>query len=138
MEIILEHVLKVGGTDFSDEIRHMILRKKRATTEKPATAGNASPEMKAGARSYEVEIEFFTDVTSTTCWRKFWDAIDTATSELTFAGRYRDAAIGATNPEWSGTMIVLQSEIGGDPNTYPRSRFTFPVTAAGFAEDTTP
>lgn len=139
MDQLLEHELKLGGTDHSDEIKHMIIRKKRATQTKPATAGNATPDPKAGARSYEVEIAFFGgDPAATAAYRKFWDAIDTDTAALTFSGKYKDAAISANNPVFSGTMLVLQSEIGGDVNTYPEHRFTFPVTAAGIAEDITP
>lgn len=140
MMLQLEAPITIGGTDYSDEIRRLVLRRRRNLVTRPATFGDNTEVQKAAALINEVTIEFFNDVTASTTGvaRKIWEAALTDSAELAFTAKFVTAAEGADNPIFSGTMVVTGAELGGEINAYNRQQWTFPVTQAGFVEDVTP
>lgn len=140
MMLQLEAPITIGGTDYSDEIRRLVLRRRRNLVTRPATFGDNTEVQRAAALVNEVTIELFNDVTAAASGiaRKLWEAAATDTAELAFTAKYITGAISADNPEFSGTFVVIGAELGGEINAYNRQQWTFPVTSAGFAEDTSP
>ena len=140
MMLQLEAPITIGGVDYSDEIRRLVLRRRRNLVTRPATFGDNTEVQSAAALVNEITIELFNDVTasSTGIARKLWEAAATDTAELAFTAKYVTAAVSANNPEFSGTFVVTGAELGGEINAYNRQQWTFPVTSAGFTEDVTP
>ena len=140
MMLQLEAPITIGGTDYSDEIRRLVLRKRRNLVTRPATFGDNTEVQKAAALVNEITIELFNDVTAaaTGIARKLFDAASTDSAELAFTAKFVTAAVGADNPEFSGTFVVIGAELGGEINAYNRQQWTFPVTQAGFSEDVSP
>lgn len=134
--IQLEGNILIGGTDYSDEIARLIINKRRNTTTRRPTFGNATRSQKAGDSEATVTLEFVHDVVSASLLAELEAAIDSDSGEVTFSGTFTDAAVGVDNPTWSGTMIVTDLDIGGEPGTETYQSKTYPVTEAGITKAT--
>lgn len=132
----LEGPVTVGGTDYSDEITSVIIRRRRNMITSPATWGNARETDAAGALKEEIQFNFLNHYAATKFWAELWDAIDTATGELAFTVRGSSAAIGVDNPSFSGTMVVTGVEVGGQALQHNSQSWTFPITEAGIVKAT--
>lgn len=129
--IQLEGNIQIGGTDYSDEVARLIINKRRETTERRPTFGNARRTQVAGARAESVTIEFVHDIVSTSLLAELEAALDSDSGELTFSGTFKTTAVDVDNPTWSGTMIVTDLDIGGQPGEETYQTKTYPVTSAG-------
>lgn len=117
-----------GMTDVSDEITKAQLHIIVDTLEIPATAGQTKSARGGGAMA-TIEIGFLaTDGTDGTLFPKLWAAAATAAKTLAFSLKMRDGAESASNPQWTGTMIVAGAELGGDAEALSQSSQTFPLT----------
>lgn len=132
--IQLEGPITLGGTDYSDEITNMVIRRRRNMTTKPATFGNSRESQKAGAVVEEVTITCLNDVAAAQVWAELWDAIDTDSGELAFTARLTSAAVGADNPTFSGTLVVTGAEVGGQVGQQNTQQWTFPINDAGITK----
>jgi len=134
--IQLEGALTLNGTDYSDEIVMFEINEQRITTRKRATFGNASRSEKAGDYQATITIEFIRDVVSAALAQELRTALLTDSAELTWSARFTDAAVGADNPEYSGSLVVTEVGFGGVVGEENTSRVTFPITAAGITVTT--
>lgn len=132
----LEGNISIGGTDYSDEIVRLIVNKRRETSERRPTFGNARRTQAAGARAESVTIEFAHSTLSAGLQAELEAALDSDDGEVTFSGTFNDAAVGVDNPTWSGTMIVTDLDIGGTPGEENYQAKTYPVTSAGVTKAT--
>lgn len=134
--IQLEGPITIGGTDYSDEIARAVIRRRRNTTTKRPTFGNARSTNKAGAIIEEFEIELENDVAAASLAFELDAAIDTDTGELEVVARFDDAAVGADNPSFTFNIVVTGAEFGGTPGEQNYQRFTFPITEDGITKAT--
>lgn len=130
--------ITLGGTDYSDDVTSIIIRRRRAVVTSPATFGNAREVGAAGAISEEIQVNFLNHIAASRVWAELWDAIDSDNAELAFTARFTDGAVAADNPEFSGTCVITGVEVGGAVLQHNQQSWTFPVTAAGITKDVTP
>lgn len=129
--IQLEGNITINAVDYSDEITSLVINMRRNTTTRPATFGNANRSQKAGDAENSITINFVNDVVGAALQQELFDAILTDSAELAFTATLKDAAVGADNPTYSGTMIVTDLDIGGDVGVENQQRKTYPLTEAG-------
>lgn len=136
--VVLTANFKAGASagtavDQKDAILSMTIKGGRDLIELPPTFARGKTAQ-AGADSYEVEIEYMPDDTgAATFFAQLWDALDPATNptgEVYFEGTlHGTGAVSASNPKWSGTMIVTEAALGGTANTLSRKSSTFRLKA---------
>lgn len=129
----LEHTVELNSVDVSAEVYEFKIIEKRATTRRRPTAANANESVKAGAASAEVRIQFedTLDPTTSLAHQELADALRTDSGEVTFLVRYKSGAVGVTNPEYTGTLVVTELETGGEVGDELDQQQTFTVTQAG-------
>lgn len=133
-DVQLTGELSLGGTDFSDSIHSMIIRRTRTAVTRPPTLGNLRETQAAGALVEMLEINFSSSLAAASVWADLYDAIDTDSAELTFAGLLNPGSVGADNPEFSGTIVILGVDTGADVGALRQQTQTYPITAAGVAK----
>lgn len=135
--VILTGQCKIGASagtavDVKDAVTALTIRGARAVVEIPATLATGEVSRKAGTSTYELEVAFLGDDTATTALTMLlWDALDATTNptgELYFEGNLHAGVTSASNPKWSGTMIVTGSAFGGEVGTVSVDSQTFPLT----------
>lgn len=119
----------VGGplVDYSNQITNCVINRTRATVSSPATWGDVTTDVNAGARTETLTINFLTSVAAASFWAELWDALDTDSGELDFEIRLSDAAVGADNPEFSGTLVTTGVDTGGQAGEIRSQSQTFPI-----------
>lgn len=133
-----EGVITIGATAYSSEIISFQINWRRNLTTKPATFGNIREVQSAGSRVEEVVITAFTSVAATSLTDELRTAVLTDSGELAFTAKFIDTTIGADNPEYAGTFVVTGATVGGRVNQWNQQTWTFPITSAGVALDTSP
>jgi len=134
--IQLEGPITINAVDYSDEIAHATIRRRRNLTTKRPTFGNARSVQKAGSIVEEFEIECENDVAAAKLWLELYDAIDTDTGELEVVARMKEAVVGTDNPSFTFNIVVTGVEIGGTPGDQNYQRHTFPITEDGITKAT--
>lgn len=120
--IQLEGTIELGPvgeslTDFSDDITSLVIVRGREQVPRQPTFGNAQRIQGAGAREDQVTINFLHDTAASNVWSQLWDALDTDDSVLEFSATLKDEAVSATNPEFTGKIVVTGLETGGEVGT---------------------
>lgn len=133
--LVLTGALMLGGTstdfntpglDVSAECTAFKIQASVNTIEVPATFGSPI-HGRGGAADYSLTIEYLSNDLAGSTFRKLWTALG---GTLTFSGRMRSAAISATNPEWYGTFVVVEADLGAASQTLSQGSATFPMTGA--------
>ena len=124
--LILTGNLSIDGTDVSDQITAFTFSAMRDQVEIPATFG-VRKSYAAGNDSYEVTIDYLSDVDATAVTQLLWTAIADAEGTIAVAGTFRPGAVSATNPEWTATAVVTGVGIGGTVNDVGIDSQTFPL-----------
>lgn len=134
-DIQLTGSLSLGGTDFSDSISSMVIKRTRASVTRPPTLGNIRETQAAGALQEALEINFFSDLAAASVWAELYDALDTDTAELAFSGEPDGGTAGADNPHFSGTIVILGVDTGADVGSLREQSQTYPITKDGITKD---
>lgn len=133
MALVLTGDLKLGGTStddltggvaVSDEVTAFKVSATVDTIDVPPTLGVAS-HGRGGAADYSLTIEYLSNDLAGSLFRTLYDALGTT---LTFSGKMRAAAVGATNPEWYGTIVVTDAAVGAAAEALSTGSATFPMT----------
>lgn len=138
--LILEGTLSIGSTtstltDYSDAITSFKISATADPIDIPATLGGPKSQRK-GPVLYELEISYLSNDTDVTAelFRVLWTAVSTTgtatAGQLAWSANLRDGATTTANPKWTGTMIVMGAEIGGDASDLSSGSGTFALTAA--------
>lgn len=125
--LILTGNLEIDSVDVSDQVTQFKFSAARDQIDIPQTFGLRA-SFAAGSDTYEVEIEYLSDVDSTALTQIFWTAIADADGTVEVAGTFRPGAVSATNPQWTATAVVTGVGIGGGVNTVGMDSQTFPLT----------
>lgn len=128
-DLVCLGVFKLGGTDVSTEVTAATIQGFTNDIVVPSTLG-APTTHAAGAKHYSIQIDYLADdsSTTTTLFGILWAAVISASKELAFTVRYRPGAESATNPEWSGTLIVSGADIGGNVGELSSGSITCDLT----------
>ena len=131
----LEGNITIGATDHSADITSIVITGTKATTEGGKTFADASPTVEVGGAEYSVTINFNHDEgDASNVFATLYTAFLTDSSEVAFTGTFKDEAVSATNPEWSGTIIVTDLDIGGTVGDKKQQSKTYPVKSFARAE----
>jgi hypothetical protein len=138
-DIQLRANFEIGGVDFSSKISMMTIKRRREGVVAPPTGANIRRTKLAGALEEELEIMFRSNHAAASVWADLYDAIDTDTAELTFSATHEIGAVGADNPEFSGTFVCLGVDTGaGAVGALRQQTQTYPITGAGITKNVTP
>jgi hypothetical protein len=121
-------ILAADLDEFGLEISSLVIGRTRQNVSKPPTFGDASINQRAGALEEALTINFFNDETvATSFWALCWEAIETTPCELYFEATMVDAVPSATNPIFSGYVMVADLDSGGTVNEFKQQSKTWPA-----------
>ena len=120
----------LGGTDYSDAVSKIVLHASADTVEVPQTF--ATPKtLRKGPVKYELEIDYLSNDIASQLFDDLFAAIAVGqTGQLAFVVRFRAGAVSASNPQWTGTLVVTDASIGGEAGGLSNGSGTFGCTAA--------
>jgi hypothetical protein len=134
--LILRGNLKIGAdsgsaVDVSDAVTKFRIAAQANEVQIPATLSTDATSRKGGVK-YTIDIDYLAnDEAATELFRVFWAAVtQNGEGELYFEGSFRDGAVSAANPKWSGNFVVLSAALGGDADGLATDSSTFPLLAA--------
>lgn len=117
-------------TDYTCYFSEFLIQKIRNTVRKPASPGSPDIEDKASARSHVVTASFLAEPGDPASpWTAMNVAAESTTAELYFSVRYKAGAVSATNPKFTGYIVVSSLGIGTPVNQVRRQTVTFPARA---------
>jgi len=127
MGIQLEGAITLDSTDYSDEISEFVLTITRATVTEMATYADASENESAGVQNATVTITAKNSGAAASLNQALYAAILTDSAELPFTARYQSGAVAADNPEYSGTLVVTEVQLGNRVGDEMMQSQTFPA-----------
>jgi hypothetical protein len=117
------------GVDMTSEVTDFKITGTVNTVVVPAT-GSTIEHGRGGAADYSVTIGYLSNDITGSLFSALWAALSSATHALFFSGTMRGGAPSATNPEWTGILIVTEAIIGGAMKGLSVGSATFPLTGA--------
>ena len=116
-----------ADTDVSAYVTAMTIKRSRTSIGIPATLATGEDSEAAGAGKTVIELAFFSDFSADSIWDVLNAALDTPASELLFEGTLEEGVVSATNPKWTGTLIVMGVDTGGVVGALRSQSVTYPV-----------
>ena len=120
--------ITLNGTanDISSAVRQVVLDINAAEVETTGFGSSGWVEMVAGLKSGSVQIDFLDDVAASAIDSTIWGLFGgTAAITIRPGGT---AAIGTSNPEYQGTVLVNQTTTGGAVGDLATKSVTWPST----------
>jgi hypothetical protein len=84
-------------------------------------------EVIGGLKSGTLAIEFQDDVAAAAIDSKLWALLGTV---VAFEVRLTSAAVGASNPKWTGSVLITSHSVGGAVGDLATKSLSFPTTGA--------
>ena len=117
-------------TDHTCDIAGFVITEGRATVVKAPTFSNPQTEQKAAAGFGTVAMTFATNSGDAAgLWQAMRTAMLTTTGEMFFQVRYSTAAVSATNPRFTGYLVVSGLDTGAPVNQALRQTQSFGARA---------
>ncbi len=114
--------------DYTCDISTFLITEGRATVVKAPTMSNPATEQKAGSGFGTVSMVFTSNPNDATgLWQAMRAAKQTRTGELFFQVRYSTAAVGSSNPKFTGYMVVAELDTGAPVGEIRRQAKSFPA-----------
>lgn len=133
--ILRECQIVVNGVDFSDHVNSVEVSMKKKSIDTTNFSGGGT-EAQAGLKEDTFVINFQQDFNAAEVDATLYPLYDDET-EFTVAVRPNQAAISATNPEYSATCILLEYQpISGKVGELSDTKVTFPCQRSGIARAT--
>lgn len=127
--MILRFNIKVDAVDVSDQCAALGFMGSRDSVNLRGTAGH-EPSFAAGFSTYEASIDLNQGVTADDLTMIFFEKFADVDGTITVSGTFLPGdANPATNPEFTGTALVTDFEVGGEINTEGTQSVTFPLLA---------
>jgi hypothetical protein len=115
---------------YSDDFRLFECVRTRGVVLKAPSFGSPAVESKAAATSHVVNCEFATNEGSSSgIWQLMWTAQATTTGELYFSVVVGRGSVSATNPKFTGYLLVTDLGFGSAPNQVRSQTRSFPARA---------
>lgn len=128
--VIKAAYVDLGGTQYDAQVKSAELSFDAPEVDVSNMDSGGWAEILQGIRSGKLSIEFVKDADLSGLDSAVWTAA-TGAGTLTFEIRLQDAAVGATNPKYTGTVVVTQwSPVGGKVGDAFGGSVTWPVTGA--------
>lgn len=127
----------VNGTDLSDHVNAVTINLSKDDVDTTSFSGGGR-ERVAGLKDDSFEVTFQQDFAASEVDAVLYPLWDNET-EFTVAVRPTTAAISSTNPEYTGTCILLEyTPLDGKVGDLSETKVSFPSQRAGITRDTTP
>lgn len=134
-QILTNCRIEVNGVNFTDHASSVEISASKDEVDTTSFDG-AGRERKAGLQDNSFTVNFQQDFDAQEVDATLFPLWDNAT-EFTVAVRPVDEAISSTNPEYSGTCILLEySPLAGAVGELSETEVTFPVQRGTFARAT--
>jgi PKD repeat protein len=127
--LVLSGGLTINDVDVSQQVKAFRFAGTRVNVPIPATF-DTDMSFAAGPGSWQVEVEYLSDVDSSSLTQVFWSAMTTAPHTVTVSGTVRAGAVSASNPRWYGTAVVTSWGLGGGHYELGTDSVVFNLTAA--------
>lgn len=126
LAVITNEYLALGGTDRSSYVRSAVLtlESKAVPSE---TMGDAWEEFLAGLKSGKLDVEWADDVAASAIDSVLWALFGTI---VTFEVRLDGGAVGASNPKYTGSVLVTDHSIGGGIGELAGKKSSWPTSGA--------
>lgn len=123
---LINEFVSLNGVDHSDHIRQATLTAE-ATVLDASAMGVGWVQNITGLKSGQLQLEFNDDMVAGEIDALLWPLFGTV---VPFVVRPDAGVVSATNPNYSGSIVVSQFVIGGSINEVARKGLTFPVSGA--------
>lgn len=125
-------------TDVSCWATEFLLSGTREEKEAAGTLCTGEPTKFLGGAEWAITIGYLGEIgAGITLWDMLYEAFVSTTGELMFRGSLTDAVVSATNPEWSGTALVNNLDIGGAVGEMWQSTPQYPIKSGTFLRSDT-
>ncbi|MFJ9573570.1 hypothetical protein [Streptomyces bacillaris] len=101
--VLLAAYVSLNGTDLSEYTRKAELTVEVEDKDVTTYASLGWKEVLGGLKSGELSLEFLQDVAATEIDSIMWPLLGTV---VPFAVRLDSSAVGASNPQWSGNVLI--------------------------------
>lgn len=116
--------LVLNSVNLSDHVKSVTLTVDSAQLDSTAM-GDSWTEFIGGLKSGSLAITFNDDFAASNVDATLWPILGTS---VTFELRPTSAAVGATNPKWTGSVFIAQHAVGGAVGELGAKSLTFPTT----------
>lgn len=123
--LLNEHI-EINGVDLSDHVRSGTLALE-ATALDSSAMGDGWTKQTGGLKSGTLSIEFLDDYAASQVDATLWPLFGTV---VTFLVRPDGAAVSATNPNYTGSVLIQQHSSGGSLNEMAMKSVTYPTSGA--------
>ena len=118
--------LVINSVNLSDHVKSVTFTADVATLDSTAMTDTWTENI-AGLKSGSIAVTFNDDFAASSVDATLWPLLGTST---TFELRPTSAAASATNPKWTGSVLVNQHTVGGSIGELGAKSLTFPTTGA--------
>lgn len=118
--------LTLNSVDFSDHIKGATLTVDVNQLD-PTAMGDNWVKVLGGLKSGQLAIEFMDDYAASEVDATLWPILGTV---VPFVVRPDAGAVGATNPNYSGSVFIGQHTVGGSLGELAMKSLTFPTSGA--------
>jgi hypothetical protein len=126
-QVIFGQYLSLGGTDYSEWLTKATLEVQATKQESTTMTASGWETSEKGLRSGNLGLEFVDSFTTAELdallWGLFSGSISTA-----FELRQTQAAVGVSNPKWTGSVQVLEYKAGAGVGELAKKSLTIPTT----------
>lgn len=131
MAYVLEtSTLTLGGTNYSAYVNKVELMVQVDEKDVTTFVGDGAKEVIGGQESGSLKITFIQDLTDNGLDETMWTALK-ARQPITFATTITEDAVSATNPSYSGYVLVNKwTPISGSPGDEAKVEVEFPTSGA--------
>jgi hypothetical protein len=130
--VLRDCFIEVDGTDFSDHVSSVEVNLSKDEID-TTNFGGSGRERAAGLKDDSFVLNFQQDFDAASVDAVLYPIYDGET-EVVVKVRPTSAAVGATNPEYSGTVILLEYQpLSGDVGSLSETSVTFPAQRTGIA-----
>ena len=132
--VLLAAFVSINGTDLSEYTRKAELTTEVEDKDVTTYASLGWKEVLGGLKSGELSLEFLQDVAATEIDSVMWPLLGTV---VPFVVRLDSSAVGTSNPEWSGNVLIngwnpIEGGVGDEASVsvgYPTSGAVARATA---------
>ncbi len=117
----------LNSVDYSDHIKAVTINVDVASLDTTDMASSGWNEFIGGLKSYTVTVEFMDDVADNDVDEELWALLGTVT---TWTSKPASGSVSASNPQYSGSVLVTTHTLGGSVGELAGKSLTFQGSGA--------
>lgn len=131
---LTSQVCTLNSVDYSDHLKAATLTTDAVNLDSTDFASGGWTEAFGGLKSGTLALEFMDDVADNDVDEELWALLGTV---VTFTLKAATGAISASNPEYTGSVLVTSHSLGGSVGDLAKKSLSFPVSGT-ITRDITP